>query len=142
VAPNVIILMACRFIVGLGVGAAFVPVDMLAEACPEKARGRFGFWLFFKRTRRVHAFRFSSPPSPHTSMCFHPGLGLIVESLVESTPCLKVRTTRTQIANLSFSVGVVAITLLGSIVLEPGGWRLLALVGLALFTLFCRQNTS
>ena len=50
-------LMICRFAVGLGVGAAFVPVDMLAEACPDH-----------------------------------------------------VRTTRTQLANLSFSAGVVAIT--------------------------------
>lgn len=40
-APDVTFLIACRFAVGLGVGAAFVPVDMLAEACPEKARRTF-----------------------------------------------------------------------------------------------------
>ena len=68
-------LMICRFAVGLGVGAAFVPVDMLAEACPDH-----------------------------------------------------VRTTRTQLANLSFSAGVVAITVVGAVILEPWGWRLLAFV--------------
>ena len=61
-------LMVCRFAVGLGVGAAFVPVDMLAEACPDHNR-----------------------------------------------------TTRTQLANLSFSVGVVAITVIGAVILEPWG---------------------
>ncbi|ACO69824.1 major facilitator superfamily [Micromonas commoda] len=68
-------LMICRFAVGLGVGAAFVPVDMLAEACPDH-----------------------------------------------------VRTTRTQLANLSFSAGVVAVTVVGAVILEPWGWRLLAFV--------------
>ena len=68
-------LMICRFAVGLGVGAAFVPVDMLAEACPDH-----------------------------------------------------VRTTRTQLANLSFSAGVVAITVVGAVILEPWGGRLLAFV--------------
>ena len=68
-------LMVCRFAVGLGVGAAFVPVDMLAEACPDHNR-----------------------------------------------------TTRTQLANLSFSVGVVAITVIGAVILEPWGWRLLAFI--------------
>ena len=67
--------MACRFAVGLGVGAAFVPVDMLAEACPER-----------------------------------------------------VRDTRTQLANLSFSVGVVLVTVIGAAMLDSGGWRLLAFV--------------
>ena len=33
-------LMACRFVVGMGVGAAFVPIDMLAEACPDDVRAR------------------------------------------------------------------------------------------------------
>jgi MFS family permease len=56
-APGVTSLMGCRFLVGLGVGAAFVPVDMLAEACPDDQRSR-----------------------------------------------------KTQIANLSFSIGVVLIT--------------------------------
>jgi MFS family permease len=74
-APGAGVLMACRFAVGLGVGAAFVPVDMLAEACPER-----------------------------------------------------VRDTRTQLANLSFSVGVVLVTIVGAAMLEPGGWRLLAFV--------------
>lgn len=74
-APGAGVLMACRFAVGLGVGAAFVPVDMLAEACPER-----------------------------------------------------VRDTRTQLANLSFSVGVVLVTIVGAAMLDPGGWRLLAFV--------------
>ena len=68
-APTVGILMASRFVVGLGVGAAFVPVDMLAEACPEG-----------------------------------------------------VRTTKTQVANLSFSCGVVLVTMLGMVLLDAGGW--------------------
>ena len=74
-APGAGVLMACRFAVGLGVGAAFVPVDMLAEACPER-----------------------------------------------------VRDTRTQLANLSFSVGVVLVTVIGAAMLDSGGWRLLAFV--------------
>ena len=74
-APDRGVLMACRFAVGLGVGAAFVPVDMLAEACPDA-----------------------------------------------------IRATRLQIASLSFSVGVVLITVLGAWMLDPGGWRLLAFV--------------
>jgi len=73
IAPNARVLMACRFVVGLGVGAAFVPVDMLAEACPESSRS-----------------------------------------------------TKTQIANLSFSIGVVLITIIGMFVLDPYGWRVLA----------------
>ena len=74
-APGAGVLMACRFAVGLGVGAAFVPVDLLAEACPER-----------------------------------------------------VRDTRTQLANLSFSVGVVLVTVIGAAMLDWGGWRLLAFV--------------
>ena len=74
-APGAGVLMACRFAVGLGVGAAFVPVDLLAEACPER-----------------------------------------------------VRDTRTQLANLSFSVGVVFVTVIGAAMLDSGGWRLLAFV--------------
>lgn len=47
------------------------------------------------------------------------------EGCLNVCPCLKVRTTRTQVANLSFSVGVVAITLLGALTLDFG-WRFLA----------------
>ena len=75
VAPSAPVLMLCRFFVGLGVGAAFVPVDMLAEACPDA-----------------------------------------------------LRSTKTQVANLSFSVGVVAITVVGMWTLDPLGWRVLAFV--------------
>ena len=75
VAPSASVLMFCRFFVGLGVGAAFVPVDMLAEACPDA-----------------------------------------------------LRSTTTQLANLSFSVGVVTITVVGMLVLDPLGWRVLAFV--------------
>ena len=75
IAPSANILMACRFAVGLGVGAAFVPVDMLAEACPDNKRS-----------------------------------------------------SKTQIANLSFSVGVVLITVIGIWMLDPFGWRVLAFV--------------
>ena len=74
-APDRGVLMACRFAVGLGVGAAFVPVDMLAEACPDN-----------------------------------------------------LRSAKTQIANLSFSVGVVALTVVGMLMLDPLGWRVLAFV--------------
>ena len=75
VAPSASVLMFCRFFVGLGVGAAFVPVDMLAEACPDA-----------------------------------------------------LRSAKTQVANLSFSVGVVAITVVGMWILDPLGWRVLAFV--------------
>ena len=75
IAPSASVLMLCRFFVGLGVGAAFVPVDMLAEACPDN-----------------------------------------------------LRSAKTQIANLSFSVGVVALTVVGMLMLDPLGWRVLAFV--------------
>ena len=75
IAPSASVLMLCRFVVGLGVGAAFVPVDMLAEACPDN-----------------------------------------------------LRSSKTQIANLSFSIGVVAITVVGMWMLDPLGWRVLAFV--------------
>ena len=75
IAPSASVLMLCRFFVGLGVGAAFVPVDMLAEACPDN-----------------------------------------------------LRSSKTQIANLSFSIGVVAITVVGMWMLDPLGWRVLAFV--------------
>ena len=75
IAPSASVLMFCRFFVGLGVGAAFVPVDMLAEACPDA-----------------------------------------------------LRSAKTQVANLSFSVGVVLITVVGMWMLDPLGWRVLAFV--------------
>jgi hypothetical protein len=36
-----------------------------------------------------------------------------------------VRTTKTQVANLSFSCGVVLVTLLGMVLLDAGGWGLI-----------------
>ena len=47
--PNYAFLVACRAIVGFGVGGAVVPFDLLAEFLPNEHRGTFliyieGFW--------------------------------------------------------------------------------------------------